>query len=143
MRSLIRPFVNIFRTEAAKRIRRIMLVKSNGRLPRTVAAWRRLADKFGIKCGPIGICPPRYTARLEWDERLWDGWIISYNPLGTDGEVMRWICHEIAECVAIGDYPTIWDGLPQRAYYYSGGNDPEDARHLIAREVERLVFNGR
>ncbi len=30
--------------------------------------------------------------------------------------------------------------LPNRVYAYTGGTDPDDARHRIARRVEELCF---
>ena len=134
--------------EAARRIKKHLAVLNGGRIPRSVARWRTLTDKLGLYARPLPCSPGTYTARLVYDDRLTtddpsSGWLIAYNPSGSARQVCRWIAHELAEYLAICEYPSIFDGMPQRVYYYNGGRDPEDARHRIALCVEKLCFRRR
>ena len=135
-----RKSVNRFILEAARRIRRAMILRAGGRLPRTLNGWKALCDSFGLPAGALWDCPSRFTAKLERDERIWDGWLIVYNPYAAAKKIIRFLCHELAEWIAIGDYPSLFDGLPGQVFAYTGGSDPTDARHRIARQVEYLSF---
>lgn len=68
------------------------------------------------------------------------GWTITFNLHTSPRQVCRYLCHELAEYLAILDAPSLFDGLPGTVYAYTGGSDPTDARHRIARAVERLCF---
>ncbi len=126
--------------EAARRIKIMLLLASGGRLPRSIKRWHQLCESLGIPVTALGACPDAFTAGLFYDERLRDGWMISYNPQFSARQVCRFICHELSEWLAICDYPSLFDGMPDRVYFYAGGNDPDDARHRIARRVEKLCF---
>ena len=120
----------------------MLLIASGGRLPRTVRGWTRLCLLLGIPVGPTLDCDVDYSARLTTDERLPGRWLIYYNPRRSERQICRYICHELAEWLAIQDYPSLFDGLPGQVFAYTGGSDPEDARHLIALQVERTCFRG-
>lgn len=126
--------------EAARRIRTVLLVASGGRLPRSIKRWLQLCDTLGIPVTALVACPEEFTARLFYDDRLDDGWLISYNPRFSVRQTCRFLCHELSEWLAICDYPSLFDGLPGRVYAYTGGSDPDDARHRIARRVEEICF---
>lgn len=128
--------------EAARRIRTALIVASGGRLPRSIKRWRDLCEKLGVPVTALVACPKEFTAGLFYDERLSDGWLISYNPRYPKRQIFRFLCHELSEWLAICDYPSLFDGLPGRVYSYTGGTDPDDARHRIARRVEELCFRG-
>jgi len=125
---------------AAKRIKSLLLAANGGRLPRTLSCWAKLCARLGVPASALAACPPAFTARLFRDERLRDGWLIAYNPRHSARQVCRFLCHEIAEWLAVINYPSLFDGLPNRVYAYTGGTDPDDARHRTARRVEELCF---
>ena len=131
---------NPYLSLAAQRIRRLLIAANGGRLPRTAPEWLRLCLRLGLAVSPLPTCPPAFTARLFRDERLHGGWLIAYNPRWPDYRVCRFLCHELAEWLAVINYPRLFDGLPSRVYAYTGGTDPADARHRIARRVEELCF---
>ena len=124
---------------AAKRIRLFLARANGGRLPATADGWRGLCERLGVPAGPLPREHPDFDARLFFDERL-GGWLIVYSPKASDSEKCRFLCHEISEWLAIINYPCLFDDLPNRVFCYTGGSDPGDARHRIARAVERLVF---
>lgn len=126
--------------EAAQRIRRLLVVAAGGRLPRTVQGWEEICARMGVPVGALWTCPPAFTARVAREDRLRQGWVIAYNPRYSARQVCRFICHEISEWLAVTNYPSLFDGMPNQVYAYTGGNDPDDARHRIARRVEELCF---
>ena len=128
--------------EAARRIQHYFLVLNQGMLPKTDLDWRHFTESCHVYSCPIECVQESYTARLIYDERLRDGWLIAYNAKGSPEQVCRWIAHEMAEYFALCDSPSLFDDLPQRVYYYTGGTDPDDARHRIARRVEEICFRG-
>lgn len=129
---------NLYR--AATRIKRFFLSANKGRLPETDLDWRQFSESCQIYSCPIDAVPATYTARLVYDDRLHHGWLIAYNAAGSPRQICRWIAHEMAEYFAICEYPSLFDDLPQRVYHYTGGTDPDDARHKIARRVEEICF---
>lgn len=142
-----RPSANTTVREAAKRFRRFLREQSGGRMPRSVVGYHRLADRFDIACGPLRACPDGFTGRL-WYCSDADQWLIGYNPDHPRRQRMKYILHELAEWLAVNDFPSLFEDLPDvwdtcgntRVYYYDGGANPDDLRHRIAREVERLCF---
>jgi len=135
-----RPRPGRYISEAAKRIRRLLIAASGGRMPRSVQQWEMLCVRLGVPVGALRACPRGFTARLSREDRLREGWVIAYNPCHSARQVCRFLCHEIAEWLAVINYPSLFDGLPDRVYAYTGGSDPDDARHRIARRVEELCF---
>jgi hypothetical protein len=128
---------------AARQIRRLLTVQNGGRLPRTVAGWERLCAALGVPVSALWACPMGFSARVFCDERLRGGWLIVYNPRRGERQARRFLCHEIAEWLAAVNYPSLFDELPSTTYYYTGGSDPDDARHRIAKAVEELCFRRR
>lgn len=126
--------------EAARRIKSLLLSASGGRLPRSLRRWQALCKHLGIPVSSLTACPPEFTARLFYDDRLCEGWLIAYNGRRSARQMCRFLCHEISEWLAICDSPSLFDELPQRVYNYTGGTDPNDARHRIAKRVEELCF---
>lgn len=125
---------------AARRITAHLRREAGGVLPVSAAGWHALAALMGLHVAALTAVPPEFTARLIRDDRLSEGWLIVYSVAGSPVQVCRWIAHELAEYLAVQDYPSLFDGLPQRVYCYTGGSDPTDARHRIARAVEGLCF---
>lgn len=77
-----------------------------------------------------GAAAPEYALTTEHLDYYANGWLV-------DCEIR---CHEISEWLAVVNYPSLFDELPSRVYAYTGGTDPDDARHRIARRVEELCF---
>lgn len=136
---------------AARRFARHLRAANGGTKPRSEAAWRRLARSYEIYAAPLKHCPKGFEARLWYDEEF-DQWFIAYNPNAPLRQRCRFICHEIAEFLAVNDFPSLFDNLPDlhassgnggAVYYYTGGDDPYDLRHRIARRVEELCFRKR
>lgn len=126
--------------EAARRIRARLIMEAGGRLPRSRRGWVHLCARLGVPVVIFMGCAWNFTARLVYDERLPEGWLISYNGRVPARRACRWLAHELAEFLAIRDFPSLFDDLPQQVYHYTGGSDPTDARHRIARRVEELCF---
>jgi hypothetical protein len=124
---------------AARRIRRFLASSNGGRLPTSSGEWTELCESLGVPAGPLSREHAGFTARLFRDDRL-GGWLIVYRLNASESEVCRFLCHEISEWLAVINYPCLFDGLPRRVYCYTGGDDPQDARHKIAKRVEQLCF---
>ena len=134
--------------EAARRFHRFLRSQNGDRTPRSERAWCRLALSLGVEAHPIQEYADGFTARLFYVEEH-DLWLIAYNPSAPLRQRMRFICHELAEFLAVNDYPSLFDDLPDtystdgatsRVYHYTGGSNPDDLRHRIARRVEALCF---
>ncbi|BDI33537.1 hypothetical protein CCAX7_55880 [Capsulimonas corticalis] len=123
------------RTAAAK-IRAIMATRAGGRLPRTERGWERLLASFGVDIWECRRHTRHFRARLRIDPR---GAAVYLSPRLTPYQKMRVLCHELAEYIAVTLYPSPADDLCAD-YHYDGGAQPQDYRHLVAREVERLAF---
>jgi len=133
---------------AGARFRRRLREDAGGRLPRSERGWQRLALAHDVHAGPMIACPPGFRARLWYVEDN-DLWLIGYNPRAPLRQRCRFIAHELAEYLAVNDYPSLFDDLPGvydadgnagRVYRYDGGNSPEDMRHRIAQRVEHICF---
>ena len=98
---------------------------------------RKIALLLGMDC-----CRVRhredFTAELVCDS--YGEWTIFYNAHHGEHTRARYLIHEIAEYLAVQDSRNLFDDLPNRVYHYTGGDDPEDARHRIAKRVETLCF---
>ena len=126
--------------KAATQIRRCWGSVCGPRLPRTVAGWQTLCHDLGLPVAPMEDCPAGFTARLYYDPAMRREWFAGYNPRASDRQIMRWLAHELGEWMAIRAFPSVFDGLPNQVHAYTGGSDPDDARHRIARRVESLCF---
>lgn len=133
---------------AASRFRRFLRAKSGGRLPRSVRAWCALCERLGLHVGELRPCPPSFTAKLWYDEER-HLWFVGYNGQAGATQICRWLCHELFEWLALADYPSLFDGLPgvwpsmgaaDYAYYYDGGDNPNDIRHRIGQRGEAICF---
>jgi hypothetical protein len=112
-------------------------------MPRSVAAWIRLSVSLGIQVQAVQGVPCSFTARLIYGERMEGGWLIAYNARGSAYHIRHWLCHELSEYLALCDTPNLFGGMSQQIYDYTGGSNPDDVRHIIARRVENLCFSER
>lgn len=102
--------------------------------------WLGLVESFGIEPAPVWDFPRRFQARLLYVPRR-DAWLFQYNKTHTCRAKIRYVVHEIAEKIAIDEYPADHDEAQRLlGYNYSGYPDREDLRHIIAREIEGLFF---
>ena len=108
---------------------------NGGNRPESAQEWHQVCEKLNIPCVKVWGCACVFTARLRYEDRL-DSWVIFYNPYVSDRQACRFLAHEIGEYLAIVNYSDIFNGLPQPVYHYTGGSDPHDARHSIARRAE-------
>jgi hypothetical protein len=126
--------------EAARRIVEHLVQAAAGPTPDCSDGWHRLAERMGIYAKPLYDVQCEFTARLIYDERLTCGWLIVYNGRAHPRQVCHYVCHELAEYLALCDCPDLFHDMPQQVYAYTGGKNPDDARHVIARRVEGLCF---
>jgi hypothetical protein len=126
--------------EAARRIKEYLVKAAQGPTPDCSEGWHLLSERIGIDAKPLFDVPCEFTARLVYDERLEGGWLIIYNGRAAARQVCHFIAHELAEYLALCECPNLFHDMPQQVAAYSGGTDPDDARHVIARRVEGLCF---
>ena len=120
----------------AVNIRAMMIRKAGGRLPRSARGWVRLLESYGVDVWECRRHTRHFRARLRVDPR---GAAVYIAPRLTPYQKMRVLCHELAEYLAVRLHPAPGDDACAE-YHYDGGLRPEDYRHLVAREVERLAF---
>jgi hypothetical protein len=118
---------------AAMIVRRRMIIKAGGRLPRSLRGWKTLCLECGLDVVPVFRDTTGFTACLIETPR---GWTAFHTHHATARQKMKFLCHELAEFLCQGDYAPLWEPVFRG---YTGG-DPHDTRHRIAKEVERLCF---
>jgi hypothetical protein len=121
---------------AAARIRAMMARANGGRLPRSERAWRRLLAQHGIEIWECRRHTRHFRGRLYIEP--W-GATVFLAPWLTPYQTMRILCHELAEYLAVQLCPIPSDDACSE-YHYDGGARPQDYRHLVAKEVERMTF---
>jgi hypothetical protein len=105
--------------------------------------WIGLLSSFGLMVAPLRACPPRFTARLIYDER-YDIWVFQYNVRHDCYSKVRYCLHEMVELIAIEEFPSDHDeALRVRGFNYNGDPEREDVRHEIARRAESLLMGDR
>lgn len=123
---------------ASQRIAVALRKQNGGRLPRSVAGWVRLCGAFGLDAVSCSQSVSEFTACLT--ETAAGQWIAFYNRHARADRIRRFLCHELAEYLCQADYPTLFPAMRRG---YSGGDNPGDDWHLIAREVEQACFRER
>lgn len=119
---------------AARMLHRRMKSMASGKMPRSFAGWKRLCESFGLR--PVPLYRDRYcftACLIEWE----NDWFAFFNHHASARRKMKYLCHELAEYLCQDGYASIFD-LELRGY--SGGSDPHDSRHRIAKRVEELCF---
>jgi hypothetical protein len=115
--------------EAGMRALCHMAETNGGRLPATVDEMRDLPAAYGI-----GLeASTSYKLVIGADDDVF----ITYRSDDPPRTQMAGILHEIAEYICIGDFPTLFDGLPGAEYHRTGNGAPRDFRHQVALFAER------
>lgn len=128
--------------EAARDIKRKLVDRNAGKLPRTVREWQRLVRDCYVQHWPDFDCPPSFRGALDRYPDL-GYWVISYNPYLPDRDICKSICHELFELFAHFDHGSLFDEDYNYAGHYDGNEDTFDIRHRIALYGESLCFRNR
>lgn len=137
-----RKSIDTLIAEAARDIKRTLIKRAGGCLPRSVRGWQRLVRESYAQWWPDFECDPAFRGALDRDvDRGY--WVITYNPYIADRDICRAICHELFELYAHFDYGSLFDLDDEFHGAYHGQVDPVDLRHRIALRGERLCFRSR
>lgn len=116
--------------EAGMRALRHVADTNGGRLPAKLEDVLKLPAAYGL-----GLEPARcgYKLVIAVDDEF-----VTYDPTDTVHTQMCGIMHELVEKICVGDYPTLFDGLPGTEYHRTGEGAPRDFRHQVAAFAERV-----
>ena len=123
---------------AAARILTTVRRRCYGTLPSTFDTVAAVCFDYGLDIAPVYSKQTFRAELIEWSP---DRWAIRYNALHPERRRIRYLYHELAEYIAIGDFPGLFDGirggLPHR---FDGGFNPMDIRHRVATAVVAMIL---
>jgi hypothetical protein len=122
----------------ARDIKRSLIKRNGGTLPRSARGWLRLARECYVQTWPDFDCSPKFAGSLDRHIDL-GVWIITYNPYLDQRDICKVVCHELGELFAHFDYGSLYDHA-EYAGTYSGEESPGDLRHRVALRLEQICF---